>query len=71
LSDHAGSTISCVVPEPVKVKKLERGVRTMKVPTVKANLDPHAVGAGVVDSNPANNTDSVRVTVLEALPRLR
>ncbi|MCG2811941.1 MAG: hypothetical protein L6428_10870 [Candidatus Aminicenantes bacterium] len=53
------------------MKKLERGVRTMKVPTVKANLDPHAVGAGVVDSNPANNTDSVRVTVLEALPRLR
>jgi hypothetical protein len=37
---------------------------------VKAELGPHAVGAGVVDSNPANNSDSVLVTVLAAKPRL-
>jgi hypothetical protein len=36
---------------------------------VKAELGPYAVGAGVVDSNPANNTDSVRVTVLETTLR--
>ncbi|HUU06093.1 MAG TPA: CARDB domain-containing protein [Patescibacteria group bacterium] len=38
---------------------------------VKAELGPHAVGAGVVDSNPRNNTAMVRVTVLEVRPRLR
>lgn len=38
---------------------------------VKAELGPHAVGAGVVDSNPGNNADSVRVTVIALRPRLR
>ncbi|MCJ7526195.1 MAG: hypothetical protein MUP71_13375 [Candidatus Aminicenantes bacterium] len=38
---------------------------------VKAELGPHAVGVGVVDSNPANNADSVRVTVFALRPRLR
>lgn len=38
---------------------------------VKAELGPHAVGVGVVDSNPRNNTATVLVTVLEATLRPR
>ena len=39
--------------------------------TVKAALGPHAVGVGVVDSDPANNAASVVVHVAKPKPSLR
>jgi hypothetical protein len=38
---------------------------------VKVELGPHAVGAGVVDSNPANNTASFKVNAVAGKPTLR